>query len=306
MGPATARRQNQAAFERTHLARMRADRAHLERRKLSIANFGATWLKPPGVTKTLFQMREERREQEEHAEALRREQLAQELAEAEAEAEAGAGGGDLNIGAVDAMDGMRDLDAEIPDAEDFGFDGVESEDQPSETSDEENNELPASPGARGEARAARQREIRQIRENEERLRGWMARVPDEGANMFGPDEDIDEEDQAQMLEEDDLIPAVQNREMAPDMGLDMDMDADLDGDIPDAEDGGYEHTDTEAELSSEDNNLEVSFVASAHVQSSQYRRSLARSDGINMDISSFLSRDGSSAMGSSPQIRRRR
>ena len=51
---------------------------------MNIQNFGSTWLKPPGIPKTLHQMREEKREQEEHQEAMRREQLAQELADAEA------------------------------------------------------------------------------------------------------------------------------------------------------------------------------------------------------------------------------
>ena len=58
----------------------------MERRRKNVARFGQTWLKPPGVAKTLYQMEEERREMEEHQEALRREQLAQELADAEMEA----------------------------------------------------------------------------------------------------------------------------------------------------------------------------------------------------------------------------
>ena len=57
------------------------------------------------MPKTLHQMREEKREQEEHQEALRREQLAQELAEAEA--------ADMpEDGTMDdvQLDGARDLD----------------------------------------------------------------------------------------------------------------------------------------------------------------------------------------------------
>lgn len=73
-------------LERTSLGRLRADEAYMARRLANISNFGSTWLKPPGVAKSLYQMREERREAEEHAEAMRREQLAADLAEAEAEA----------------------------------------------------------------------------------------------------------------------------------------------------------------------------------------------------------------------------
>ena len=57
----------------------------MERRKHNIQNYGNSWIKPPGIPKSLYQLREEKREMEEHQEALRREALAQELAEAEAE-----------------------------------------------------------------------------------------------------------------------------------------------------------------------------------------------------------------------------
>ena len=157
-------------IERSVLGRLRADELYMERRRQNVANFGQTWLKPPGVTKTLFQMREERREAEEHAEAVRREMLAQELAEAaerEAEAQAQARaaqaaggddddmlmdgdeeGGDMVEGEDEDGMGMgmgeRDLDDEIPDADDggFGFDGAsddidEDEDDEDEDSDEE-------------------------------------------------------------------------------------------------------------------------------------------------------------------------
>ncbi|KAM5365200.1 hypothetical protein ACJZ2D_011123 [Fusarium nematophilum] len=78
-------RQRGKLIERSALARLASDEQYMQRRRLNIQNYGSGWLKPPGVPKTLLQMREEKREQEEHQEAVRREQLAQELAEAEAE-----------------------------------------------------------------------------------------------------------------------------------------------------------------------------------------------------------------------------
>ena len=71
-------RQRGHILERTALARLAADEAYMQRRRTNVQNFGSTWLKPPGLPKTLHQMREEMREQEEHQEAMRREQLAQE------------------------------------------------------------------------------------------------------------------------------------------------------------------------------------------------------------------------------------
>ncbi|MBE3045413.1 hypothetical protein IMZ48_23260, partial [Candidatus Bathyarchaeota archaeon] len=53
------------APDRSQLARLRADEQYAELRRVAAQDFGSTWLKPAGVIKTLHQMREERREQEE-------------------------------------------------------------------------------------------------------------------------------------------------------------------------------------------------------------------------------------------------
>ena len=93
----------------------------MERRKQNVQNYGSSWIKPPGVVKSLHQLREEKRELEEHQEALRREQLAQELAEAEAADELLQGeGGDGE------MEEARDLDDDIPEADITGQDPGES------------------------------------------------------------------------------------------------------------------------------------------------------------------------------------
>ncbi|ERT00013.1 uncharacterized protein SPSK_08834 [Sporothrix schenckii 1099-18] len=166
-------------YDRNSLPRLEAEKTYQDRRKQHIANFGSTWLKPPGVAKTLFQIREECREQEEQAEAERREELAQQLAQAEAAAldggdgtaleDGGAGeGGDLTgdpagmtelmgvdgddaAAAVASMeadmmdeDGELDLDNEVPDAdaEDFSFGNNDDGDDPfaSSSGDEDDEE----------------------------------------------------------------------------------------------------------------------------------------------------------------------
>lgn len=157
----------------------------MERRKANVSNLGSTWLKPPGVSKTLFQMREEERERQEHEEAMRREEmLARELAEAEAAAAAvaageiggtatatvleegvaarveggmevadtntvlpggaaGGGGDDMEMmeGDDNEMDEMggRDLDEDIPDADEggFGYDGASDDDEEEEGEEHE-------------------------------------------------------------------------------------------------------------------------------------------------------------------------
>ncbi|KAK3321107.1 Apc15p protein-domain-containing protein [Cercophora scortea] len=366
----TSRPAQAAIIERSVLGRLRADEIHFQRRLANVGNLGSTWIKPPGVTKTLFQLREERREALEHAEAVRREMLAQELAEAEAGA--GVGGDDpmdvLPMEDMDADEAMvedtgRDLDEDIPDADEggFGFDGAsddeddEEEESDSErsASDEDNDEEDLDDDdAEAEANASslldthgdengrqQRRELANhmatIRATEDRLREMLARggQVDGGGDLYGADEDEDEDDRAHILEEDDLVPSTYPGDLEP--GTDMGMGADLDDDIPEAsEGGGYEHTDSEASLSSSDDEDEsrpdISYAAAAAApqprNSNVYRpprtsqvslpprSSLAaaaaaagRGDGprSSIDISGILSRDESSSVtGSSPRIRR--
>ncbi len=501
--------------DRNSLARLEAEKTFQDRRKQSIANFGATWLKPPGIPKTLFQMREECREMDEQKEAERREQAAQELIQAEAIAAGGEGGvGDgltMVGGATEIMDdadeaaaavasgmdadmvgegengeGEHDLDNEIPDADGADFslgnnndDGddpfassSEEEDEEEEADESEHaredggSDVHAAGGQQGaadpsraaaahpfstpvhsieerreqaRARAAERREMREMRATEDRMRAMRAQPRLSGIGMYGGEDDLDEEDEAEMLQEDDLVRAVgsggagrhvaagsagastarghnadrlgtaaaraslgggsQNHHSHYQIGgpgfdvafeddedgsaggdeggsgLEMDMDADLDGDIPEGSssvvvgamdlsvyEGTYEHTDTEAELSSSvfggndslqlqqqqqrhqlrhrqqqhrssggDLDLDIdididiedmdlphhSFLAAANAASGSmglaaaprsssrhFRSSMARSDRASLDISSLLSQDGSSNVGSSPRVRR--
>lgn len=317
---------------------------------------GQTWLKPPGVGKTLFQLREERREAEEHAEAMRREMVAQELADAEAANATGVmeEGGVAPAGGVVRMDGDgdevmmmegeeedmsgmggRDLDDDIPDADEggFGFDGVSDEEDDDDDDDDESDEeegeesyLPA------QARLGRRQtnEVANIRAVEDRMRQMIARGggASVGGDMYGGDEDVDEEDQAHILEEDDLVVVMYPDEMEPDM--DMGMDGNLDDDIPEAESGGYEHTDSEASLSSDEEaseqNVSYGGMRTPHLPPPRsslpgggsagrsgasvaapgsWRFSARRAPRSSLDLSSILSRDGSSVQGSSPRLQRR-
>ncbi|KAL7808362.1 Apc15p domain-containing protein [Trichoderma aethiopicum] len=252
-------RQRGQLMERTLLARLAADEQKMNRRRLNVQNFGSTWLKPPGVPKTLNQMREEKREQEEHQEAMRREQLAQELAEAE-------GGGPMDEGMMDdvQLDGAQDLDDEIPDADD-AFDPSSDEDEEGGGEEDEENEEDEDDD--DDEEAMREEEADEEALREERQHGLVAARmrmtddafrealirgdPEADGSLYGGDEDLGDEDREQMLDEDDLY------DNTLDDGTAGDMDADLDDDIPEADDGGYEHTDSEAEVSSSARSVRV-------------------------------------------------
>jgi hypothetical protein len=103
---------------RSPLALLAADEHAIEQRKAAVRNFGAYWIRPPGLPKTLQAMTEEEAERLEQAEMERQErglldmQAQQQLEEARqraAETEAQAEAGELEE--------ERDLDDDIPDAE---------------------------------------------------------------------------------------------------------------------------------------------------------------------------------------------
>lgn len=108
------------------LAILTADENHIATRKHAIRNFGALWIRPPGVPKTLQAMNEEEAERAEQEVLARQEaglrdlQAQQQLEEAREQArEAGEGAAE------------QDLDAEIPDA-----DAEEEEDEDDEVEEE--------------------------------------------------------------------------------------------------------------------------------------------------------------------------
>lgn len=218
---------------------------------------------------------------EEHQEALRREQLAQELAEAEA----AEGVDELLQG--EGMDGemeeVRDLDDDVPDAD---ADATRLLDSDSESSDEDDeNDVDEVP-----------RNVLASRLPDDMYREALIRGDEVRQTRFSGDGSVDDEDEGgeNLLQEEDLMP----EHHGEDHDLDMNMDGDLDDDIPEASVDGYEHTDTEEELSSsEDDSADNSQLPPQRAAAS----SMVRSDGTqnSMDLSNLMS--GSSQMGSSPR-----
>ncbi|KZL84841.1 hypothetical protein CI238_08804 [Colletotrichum incanum] len=266
----SSRRAGQLLIERSALARLRADEQQMDRRRLHVQNFGSTWLKPPGVPKSLHQIREERREQEEHAEAMRREQLAQELAEAEAAGQDGLE--DVVEGEEAGEEGgeVRDLDDEIPDAEEsFGFDGgedsmadelssseggiLDDDDEDDDNDEEDEDEADDDDDATAVDEDEDERRdglvAARMRMADDAFRQAMARGDVDGDDMYGAEEELEASGQGHMLDEEDLLAPGEGGGAGDDLG--MDMDADLDDEIPEAGElsGVYEHTDSEAELS---------------------------------------------------------
>ncbi|KAK2624329.1 hypothetical protein QTJ16_006279 [Diplocarpon rosae] len=279
---------------RTPLARLRHDEDYMERRKGNIQNYGSGWIKPPGIPKSLHQIREEKREMEEHQEALRREALAQELAEAE-EAEAieelDATAEGFTQARLRGEDGevVQDLDDEIPDADETAI--LDS----STSEDSEDSELE---GTQHEGfvdnGAAYLRNVQASRVPDDVFREALVRGEEVRQSLFTDDGD-EEEGGENLLQEEDLVRERRGHQQEHD--VDMGMDADLDADIPEAEAGGYEHTDTEEELtSSEEDSADES-----QLPRRQAATSMVRSDGTqnSMDLSNLMS--GSSQMSSSPR-----
>ncbi|RFU26126.1 hypothetical protein B7463_g10216, partial [Scytalidium lignicola] len=307
---ATNNHQNQANGSHSHrrhqtlhrspLARLRLDEEYMERRKHNVQDYGATWIKPPGIPKSLHQLREEKREMEEHQEALRREALAQELAEAAAAAE---GAGEMELGELGDVpeEEVRDLDDDVPEAETtrLDSDGVDSEssdeeedgdDDDEEVEEEEEDDVDQAPRTTLGARMP-----------DDVYREALARGEDVRTARFGDDAGsvADDADQSHMLQEEDLLYGRGDHQE----DMDMEMGVDLDADIPDAEIEGYEHTDTEAELTSsdEEDSLDAGDLSRGHPAAI----SMVRSDGTqnSMDLEGLISRDSSSQMGSSPEQR---
>ncbi|KAI6248779.1 hypothetical protein HI914_02304 [Erysiphe necator] len=228
---------NQNVFYRSPLTNLRLDEEFIRSRKKNIMDYGADWLKPPGVSKSLQQMREDEREMREHEETLRRERLAQELAEAGAEAELGSL---LQEEEDEGIEEMADLDDEIPEANSSELDLNEESDFRDDGTDQtetsgvitHNNTLPLQDDLYR----------REILVHNRLLR-------DDSST-------IDEQDLSGMLEEEDLIHEQTGLGMTNlDIGMNQDMD--LDDDIPEGD--AYEHTDIEEEISSSSQDEDSSF-----------------------------------------------
>ena len=324
----TQRLQRGRLLERSPLAQLLSDEQLILRRRVNIQNYGSGWLKPPGVPKTLHQMREEKREQEEHQEALRREQLAQELEQAEQDEHPE----DEMMDDV-MLDGARDLDDEIPDADEDAFQGSNNDslDEDDASHDDgghdEAVQLAADNLDENAIREERQTDLiaARMRMTDDAFREAMVRGEADGDDVYGDSEVAEEEEQGNVLGEDDFI-----SQDGGEIDLTAGMDANLDDDIPEAESAGYEHTDSDAGLSSEeeedsedeedededeedddDDDIQGrAFVPRAAPMGppqspTWHGRASMAGNQSGMDISNFLSQDESSFMESSPVQSRR-
>ncbi|KAH8716972.1 Apc15p protein-domain-containing protein [Phaeosphaeriaceae sp. PMI808] len=98
------------------LASLSHDENTIEQRKLNVRRFGAGWIRPPGIAKTLQAMKDEELEKEEQEMMQRREQVMLDLAAAQQDAANAETREEGDIEDHDA-DEERDLDDEVPEAE---------------------------------------------------------------------------------------------------------------------------------------------------------------------------------------------
>ncbi|EEA23019.1 hypothetical protein TMatcc_001886 [Talaromyces marneffei ATCC 18224] len=230
------------------LAMLQLEERALRLRKENIASFGAAWIKPAGIPKTMQGMREEEAEREEGLAAAQ-----QELNVAAMVAAAGAGGagvmdmdafggeamlqqqqqdmmmGGDNAGVAGEGDGNeadeleRDLDDDIPEAEDNGFE---------DSGDEE--------GLVEEGEEAYEEELMDRNLDDDIPDGY----PDED-----DDDDDDDDDDEEDAYDDDEMPGgdeIPVRDLDDDIPEANDLeDEDMDDDIPEAEE--WQHTDSELE-----------------------------------------------------------
>lgn len=119
---------------RAPLALLTEAESTIAARKAAIRDFGASWIRPPGVAKTLQAQREEEAEIAEQEELARQEQglrdlqARQEVEEARLRAHAAVG----EVGGVGEEEGdeeERDLDDDIPDADEQGTQEEEEDDE---------------------------------------------------------------------------------------------------------------------------------------------------------------------------------
>ena len=251
------------------------DEASILQRKTAIATYGAQWIRPPGVPKTLQAYREEEAERVEQEEQARQEQglldlrARQAVEENEGVREEGEeGGGEGGEGA----EGERDLDAEVPDA-----------DAPANDEEEE-----------GEAEGESFNEDSLLLEGHSQMQ--LPRTPNENLDL--PTEDDDAE-HSLIREEAELTFLAQDEE---DLGLDLSRN--LDDSVPEA--GSYQHTDTELEdseseldSSSDAGALQDSFAARPRAAAGGLLRERLRGSGDRVDAIILARSPGSLNLSSS-------
>jgi Apc15p protein len=281
------------------------DEVAIEHRKNNVRRFGAHWIRPPGVVKTLQAKLEEEQERREAAEQMRREAAMQEMVEAQNEAAARTAAQETEAGEPDA-EMERDLDADVPEAEEEDADDEDDEDDDDDEDEDdedleedededEDDENPSAPAARNANR-------RSTFNEDNLLHG----------SFVGGDEELAPGSTQHFLDAEDAELDGRAQDMR-DFGF---IERDLDDDVPEAE--GWEHTDSEAEDSSEmeednveqtprDQTVEMDIESSFHSITRRRSRGRGRYSGGPEPLvqpalrSSFGAAEETSQVGASPR-----
>jgi hypothetical protein len=232
------------------LTALAADENAIYQRKQNVRRFGAGWIRPPGVAKTLQALKDEELEKEEQEAMARREQIMMDLAAAQqdaANAEARMRGeeADMDEDDDDENGGEHDLDDDVPEAvnsSDESASASASDSDSGSESDSDNGESvsAASPDARGSE-----------------------------SMPFNEDSFIE----GSQLEAE--VSAMLEHEEAEMAGVLQD-ERDLDDDVPEA--GSYEHTDSELSDSDTDADMtaDLRLVTPATARSTRSTRRSSR------------------------------
>ncbi|CAI7612220.1 unnamed protein product [Penicillium discolor] len=235
------------------IATLAAEERSLRSRKLNIASFGYSWIRPAGCAKTMLGMKEEEAEREEALQA----------AAAEMEAAEGEGIMDddmgMQTGEVEEDEGMeRDLDDDIPNAEEEEASGLIEEGEEGLEEDDIGDE--------GEYME---------RDLDDDIPEGFPDDDYEGSGLYDDDDEEDDFDNQPDLDAE--IPAADGESVSEDMTRD------LDDDIPDAaeqgseQEGEWQHTDSEEELSDEEDENEPSIIQTRFAEN--FRTSTPNSRG---------------------------
>jgi len=222
---------------------LKADEEAIRKRKDNIARFGSTWIKPPGISKTLQAETEERLEREEQEVLARREQMMMDM-QAQQEAEEARQRAAQQEDAEEAGDVTqeRDLDEDIPDADEDVEDEDDEEDE-DEDQEEIERDLDDDVPEATNITFGDESLLEGSMLEQSQVTGIIDQEQQESA-------ELDQERYAQ-LEEAELTGVAQDQ-------YDLGMDANLDESVPEA--GSYEHTDSELEDSSDDDSDDGSML----------------------------------------------
>lgn len=258
-----ARGHPHAMQPRSQVALLAYDERVIAQRKLAIQMYGFSWLKPAGCLKTMLGRREEEIEREEVEKQLRDAELQErthaEMEEAQRQAQLDEQRSRELNGEVVAEDGERDLDEDVPDADNTGIFDEDGEDDEDEEYGIEEDEVDLD-----------------------------ADIPEGNSGLdYDANRTIDTDTQSESDVSSSRSPRIRpptsrgdpvrhsplQEDYRPEddgaYGLpDMDMEArDLDDELPDADqdDDGWEHTDTELDESDMDISIMPPGVTAHHI-----------------------------------------